>query len=380
MDNFDIKKFLIENKITAASQDVAKVKDSEKSSELSDKEQDIVDDILGSMNEGSLDENFDAVLDKVKRYAKKGLMTAAIVGSLLSSMNINAQQATQIKQAANITATTNTKQQANKLKDGKFTYKGTITSVYDKTSKYPVQINVEVEDGRARKIDVGTTETLKVDTYSDLDGVRRSTGQKDSVVNNRKAVTDFKVGRQTENDYFNYLVGTSDNGQLSTAFDRMYGKFTEPKMQISKDMSLLTIWDGTRTKPVCVLQLSSKYEAIDQGDYNYNTKMDSGEKAKIQDEKLTKKVQKDVADDFEALRVGTGYQDDNSYWWYKDAYKAGYRLNVDASVKNVKSQTSSNPKFGFVFSKDGKDFQMVKNSNTEKDRFTLNTSQDLKPL
>lgn len=49
---------------------------------LSSQEQDVLEDILG-MNEGM--KNFKEVLEKVKHYAKKGLLTAAIVAALASS-------------------------------------------------------------------------------------------------------------------------------------------------------------------------------------------------------------------------------------------------------------------------------------------------------
>ena len=68
--------------------------------ELTPQEKKISDDILGSLNEG-----FDSLLDKVKSYAKKGLMTAAILGSLLSSSQFTQAQQNQIKQISGIEAT-----------------------------------------------------------------------------------------------------------------------------------------------------------------------------------------------------------------------------------------------------------------------------------
>jgi len=64
--------------------------------ELSSQEQTVVDDILNSLDEGI----FGDVLDKVKSYAKKGLMTAAILGALLSAPNFTQAQQQQIKQVA----------------------------------------------------------------------------------------------------------------------------------------------------------------------------------------------------------------------------------------------------------------------------------------
>jgi DNA replication initiation complex subunit (GINS family) len=68
--------------------------------ELTPQEKKIADDILNNLNEG-----FDSFLDKIKSYAKKGLMTAAILGSLLASSQFTQAQQNQIKQTAGIEAT-----------------------------------------------------------------------------------------------------------------------------------------------------------------------------------------------------------------------------------------------------------------------------------
>ena len=68
--------------------------------ELTPQEKKIADDILNNLNEG-----FDSFLDKIKLYAKKGLMTAAILGSLLASSQFTQAQQNQIKQTAGIEAT-----------------------------------------------------------------------------------------------------------------------------------------------------------------------------------------------------------------------------------------------------------------------------------
>lgn len=67
---------------------------------LTPQEKKIADDILNSLNEG-----FDSLLDKIKSYSKKGLMTAAILGSLLSSSQFSQAQQNQIKQISGIEAT-----------------------------------------------------------------------------------------------------------------------------------------------------------------------------------------------------------------------------------------------------------------------------------
>jgi DNA-directed RNA polymerase specialized sigma54-like protein len=55
---------------------------------LSPEEQKIADDIINTLNEGV----FDDVLEKIKSYAKKGLMTAAILSSLLASPGFSQDQ------------------------------------------------------------------------------------------------------------------------------------------------------------------------------------------------------------------------------------------------------------------------------------------------
>jgi virulence-associated protein VapD len=63
------------------------------SAKLDNKEQKIVDDIL------SLDEaiDFSSAMNKVKRYAKRGLITATILASLLSNNAFSQEQKDQIK-------------------------------------------------------------------------------------------------------------------------------------------------------------------------------------------------------------------------------------------------------------------------------------------
>ena len=63
--------------------------------QLSSNEQDILDDIL------SLDEaiDFSSVMDKVKSYVKKGLITATILTSLLNNSAFSQEQKDQIKDA-----------------------------------------------------------------------------------------------------------------------------------------------------------------------------------------------------------------------------------------------------------------------------------------
>ena len=67
-----------------------------KETSLSSEEEKIFNDIVNTLNEGM----FDDVIEKIKSYAKKGLMTVAIIASLLASPNFSEAQKQDIKQVA----------------------------------------------------------------------------------------------------------------------------------------------------------------------------------------------------------------------------------------------------------------------------------------
>jgi len=90
MDSFDLKKFLVENKLTYNSKLI------NEGQALSPDDQKIVKDILGSLEEGV----FSGVLDKVRSYAKKGLVTATVLTALLGAPNLTQAQKQDIKNVA----------------------------------------------------------------------------------------------------------------------------------------------------------------------------------------------------------------------------------------------------------------------------------------
>ncbi len=99
MDNFDLKKYLVENKVTTNSRMLTEA------STLSPAEDRIYRDIIAELD--TLTEaTFSQILDKVKEYAKKGLMTAAIVSALLTTPGITAAQAADIRQASGVETST----------------------------------------------------------------------------------------------------------------------------------------------------------------------------------------------------------------------------------------------------------------------------------
>ena len=78
---------------------------SENEGTLSPEEQKILNDILNEsdmLNEGI----FDSVIEKVKSYAQKGMMTVGILTALLATPNLSNAQQSQIKQAAGTEMTT----------------------------------------------------------------------------------------------------------------------------------------------------------------------------------------------------------------------------------------------------------------------------------
>jgi hypothetical protein len=72
---------------------------------LSNKEQEIVDDLLSTLNEGA----FDTLLDKLKSYAKQGMLTLGIISAVLNSPNLSAAQKSTIKDEPYIDAAIKTR-------------------------------------------------------------------------------------------------------------------------------------------------------------------------------------------------------------------------------------------------------------------------------
>jgi hypothetical protein len=65
-------------------------------------EQKVIDDLLGSLQEGA----FDSLLAKAKSYAKKGLLTATVIAALVASPELSSAQKSQVQKLPNATAQT----------------------------------------------------------------------------------------------------------------------------------------------------------------------------------------------------------------------------------------------------------------------------------
>jgi hypothetical protein len=83
---------------------------------LSNQEQRILNDILNEINNIN-EADFNSVINKVKNYAKKGLLTTGILTALLATPNITQAQSNEIKKAAEIETVdqTNQKMDINQL-------------------------------------------------------------------------------------------------------------------------------------------------------------------------------------------------------------------------------------------------------------------------
>lgn len=77
-----------------------KLTDLLKEIEEQSQEQEIIDDLLGTLNEGA----FDDLLDKVKDYAKRGLLTAGVLAALMAAPQLSAAQKAQVQDIAKKTA------------------------------------------------------------------------------------------------------------------------------------------------------------------------------------------------------------------------------------------------------------------------------------
>ena len=92
--------------------DESKIDENEE--KLSPKEQQILKDIMSEMY--SLNEvDFNSVLDKVKSYAKKGMLTVGIMAALLSTPGITNAQTNALKDVAKIEMTDTTESKSDKI-------------------------------------------------------------------------------------------------------------------------------------------------------------------------------------------------------------------------------------------------------------------------
>ena len=103
-------------------------------------EQDVIEDLLGSLQEGA----FDDLLAKAKKYAKKGLLTATVVAALVASPKLSSAQKAQVEDLAPTTTT------AAKVKTG--TSVDGILGQYTSQFKFPRAYDTTKSGGR---IDLG---------------------------------------------------------------------------------------------------------------------------------------------------------------------------------------------------------------------------------
>tara|TARA_R110000868_G_scaffold91897_1_gene254731 strand:+ start:1892 stop:2563 length:672 start_codon:yes stop_codon:yes gene_type:complete len=185
MENFNLKKFLVENKLTHNSR-------LQEGTTLKPEEQKVVDDILGSLDEGM----FDNVLDKVKAYGRKGMLTAAIVTALLATPNLTQAQKQDVK---NVAATEMSSHQVDiqKLATNQPTAKATQTQDVQVQS-YTKVIEQAITKGTKSQVSnlviqvtkITDTGSGKVDVLYEVSGNVLASSQKDA---NAKAMSMVKA-------------------------------------------------------------------------------------------------------------------------------------------------------------------------------------------
>jgi len=168
MENFNLKKFLVENKLTYNS----KLINEEQA--LSADDQKIVNDILGSLEEGV----FSGVLNKVKSYARKGLITATVLTALLGTPSLTQAQKRDIIDVAQI--------ESPQTLDTLYTKKSRIDNV--RTNDYVGRTpSGAIEIGRETKTSKdGKVTTTKKANQSGILGIQYTDDQIRASMNSKK--------------------------------------------------------------------------------------------------------------------------------------------------------------------------------------------------
>jgi len=168
MENFNLKKFLVENKLTYNS----KLINEEQA--LSADDQKIVNDILGSLEEGV----FSGVLNKVKSYARKGLITATVLTALLGTPSLTQAQKRDIRDVAQI--------ESPQTLDTLYTKKSRIDNV--RTNDYVGRTpDGAIEIGRETKTSKdGKVTTTKKANQSGILGIQYTDDQIRASMNSKK--------------------------------------------------------------------------------------------------------------------------------------------------------------------------------------------------
>jgi len=81
-NNFDLRKFLTENKLTSVAKTINEETTVSEVAELSPIEQELVNAVVGDVNEAI---DLGKILNKVKLLASKGLLTVAMASAILAS-------------------------------------------------------------------------------------------------------------------------------------------------------------------------------------------------------------------------------------------------------------------------------------------------------
>ena len=211
-----------------------------KETSLSPEEEEVFDDIVNTLNEGM----FDDVIEKIKSYAKKGLMTAAIITSLLASPNFSEAQKQNIKQVAKteMSASTSKGDAIQSLKAGlkstnpyvinskNFDTNNPFTSwnygAYGGNRKATVGLAISVDKGSSNiKIEMGIdTDKEKSTEYDMIVSLAKSFGFKGETSLSGR-VTTFNVSKDKVADVISFMKKSAPILQKSPSktFDNNFG-------------------------------------------------------------------------------------------------------------------------------------------------------------
>lgn len=110
------------------------INESNNTENLTKEEENVLNDILTDLETTNESINFNSILDKVKNYTKKGLMTAAVLASLLANPVLSQTQKSEIQ---NITKTemTTVNSNSNILKSGGYELGLALIKAYNNNVK-----------------------------------------------------------------------------------------------------------------------------------------------------------------------------------------------------------------------------------------------------
>ncbi len=190
----------------------------------------IVNDILGSLNEA----NFDGILNKVKEYATKGLITSVVLSALMATPKLTTAQKQQVK---NIVATSQS--QTNKVDSSKSNT--SQVKLMSEWNKFILWLREKGLSGNSKLNNVEFSKSVMAEykklhpevslDYSDVIRVQKAIrAYRDYCIDGFKNNPDkFKKADNIKPDYSNFMswvLGTKDDGLLGPYTSQFIFPFT----------------------------------------------------------------------------------------------------------------------------------------------------------